>query len=131
VGYKVDVSAHLALGVQWYRERMMDYEAYRQSMQTNPYRKKEAHNTFTLRVTYKAQQETLWINLFSYIRPEDKDSFTRLDIGKRLDNHFAVTIGANVFTGKTHYKDREFGMMRHEDNIYLRFKYNILSAGFD
>jgi hypothetical protein len=124
LGYKVDVSAHLALGVQWYQERMMDYEAYSQSMQANPYRKKEAHNTFTLRVTYKAQQETLWFNLFSYIRPEDKDGFTRLDISKRLDDHFAITLGANVFTGKAHYEDREFGMMRHDDNIYLRLKYN-------
>jgi len=124
LGYRIDLSAKLAVGVQWYQERMMEYAAYEQSVMMNPYRKKRAHNTFTLRLTYKAQQETLWFNLFSYIRTEDKDSFTRIDITKRLDNHFSITAGVNIFTGKDHYEDREFGMVRNDDNAYIRFKYN-------
>ncbi|MCP4151274.1 MAG: hypothetical protein GY757_26255 [bacterium] len=124
VGYRMDFSANLSLGGQWYQERMMDYEAYEQSVMMNPYRKKEAHNTFTLRVTYKAQQETLWLNIFTYYRPQDKDHFTRLDITKRFDDNFAITAGANIFTGEEHYEDREFGMLRHDDNVYIRLKYN-------
>lgn len=124
IGYRMDFSAHLAMGFQWYQELMMDYDAYEQSMMMNPFKKKRAHNTFTVRLTYKAQRETLWVNIFTYLRPDDKDTFTRLDITKRLDDHFSVTLGANVFTGKTHYEDREFGMLRHDDNVYVRFKYN-------
>ncbi|MCP5048167.1 MAG: hypothetical protein GY940_13430 [bacterium] len=124
LGYRVDVSANLGFGVQWYRERMMDYDAYEESVGFGMFRKKEAHNTFTFRLTYKAQQETLWLNLFSYMRPEDKDSFTRLDITKRLDDHFAITAGINIFTGKENYENREFGMLRHDSNVYIRFKYN-------
>ncbi|MCP4220909.1 MAG: hypothetical protein GY765_40145 [bacterium] len=124
IGYKIDFSANLGVGVQWYREQMMDYDAYEMSVGMNPFRKKEGHNTFTVRLTYKAQQETLWLNVFSYIRPEDKDTFTRIDITKRLNDNFSISAGANIFTGKENYEDREFGMLRHDDNIFVRFKYN-------
>jgi hypothetical protein len=124
VGYRMDLSAKLSVGMQFYQERMMDYDAYESSMIMNPYRKKEAHNTYTLRLTYKAQQETLWASVFTYYRPQDNDSFTRIDITKRLDNNFSVTLGAAIFTGKDHYEDREFGMLRHDDNIFVRLKYN-------
>ncbi len=124
VGYRMDLSAHLGFGLQWYQERMMKYGEYEQSMGMSPYRKKGAHNTFTMRLTYKAMQETLWVSVFSYYRPQDKDSFTRLDITKRLGNHFSVTAGAAIFTGEQYYEDREFGMLRHDDNVYVRFKYN-------
>ena len=102
----------------------MDYDAYESTMFMNPYRKKEAHNTYTVRLTYKDQQETLWASVFTYYRPQDNDSFTRIDITKRLDNNFSVTLGAAIFTGKDHYEDREFGMLRHDDNIFVRLKYN-------
>ena len=124
VGYRLDIDAHLSAGAQWYREIMMDYAAYRASVGNNPYSRKKNQDTFTLRLTYKAKQETLWITLFSYIRPQDKDSFTRLDISKRLDNHFSITAGVNLFTGTEHYEDREFGMQRHDDNLFLRLRYN-------
>jgi hypothetical protein len=124
VGYRMDLNAHLSAGVQWYREIMQDYGAYRASVAYNPYSKKKNQDTFTLRLTYKAQQETLWFSLFSYVRPQDKDSFTMVEITKRLDNHFSVAGGINIFTGENFYEDREFGMQRYEDNVYLRLKYN-------
>ncbi len=88
------------------------------------YRKEEAHNTYTLRLTFKAQQETLWINLFTYQRPEDKDAFTTLDITKRFNDHLEFVVGANIFSGTEHYDDREFGMLRNDDNAFARLKYN-------
>jgi hypothetical protein len=124
VGYRKDINAHLSAGIQWYREIMEDYDAYRASVGFNPYSKKKNQDTFTLRLTYKAQQDTLWISLFSYVRPQDKDSFTRLDISKRLDNHFSISGGVSLFTGTDFYEDREFGMQRYEDNVYLRLRYN-------
>ena len=125
VGYKVDLSAKLSVGLQWYRETMMDYKAYEESVSYSAYRKEEHHNTYTARITYKAQQETLIFNLFTYIRPQDKDSFTKIDLTKRLDDNFSITTGASIFTGKDHYEDREFGMLRNEDSVFIRLKFNI------
>jgi hypothetical protein len=127
LGYKVDLSANLTVGLQWYQEKMMDYDQYESSvMSMSPnsyaYRKKELHNTYTLRLTYKAQQETLWINLFSYLRPEDHDSFTKFDISKKVNDNLTFVVGANIFTGKDNYRDREFGMLDNDDNVFIRLR---------
>lgn len=128
-GYRQDLTASFSYGVQWYQEQMMDYEEYEQSVQTNnsaayAYRKKERHNTLTLRLTYKAQQETLWFSFFTYQRPEDKDSFTKFEVSKKFTDNLKVTAGVNVFTGKDNYLDREFGMLRDNDNAFVRMNYS-------
>lgn len=128
VGYRMDFSAHWSAGVQWYQEWMQDYDQYGEALQmanpsAYPYRKKEFQNTYTLRVTFKAQQETLWVNFFTYVRPEDKDSLTKIDITKKLNDNFSVTAGVNIFTGKDHYQDRDFGMLKDNDNAFIRLKY--------
>ncbi|MBL6989102.1 MAG: hypothetical protein ISR65_04965 [Bacteriovoracaceae bacterium] len=123
LGHKIDLSSNLSIGVQWFQEIMMDYDQYKASAQA-PTLKKKSHNTFTLRVTYKTMQETLWFNLFTYIRPDDKDSFTKFDVTKRLDDNFSIAAGVNIFTGKKNYLDRDFGMLKDDDNAFVRFRYN-------
>ncbi len=125
VGYKIDLTGQLTIGTQVYGEYMTDYDAYKKAYGTKPGIKKENQLTYTLRVMYKAQQETLFFNLFSYIRPDDKDSFTKLDVTKRLDNNFSVVLGASIFTGKDGYEAREFGSHRNDDLVYVRFKYDL------
>jgi len=124
MGYRMDLSANLSAGLQWYQEQMLQYDAYEKSVQYSDYRKKEKHNTYTMRLTIKAQQETLFINLFTYQRPEDKDAFTKIDVSKRLNDNLEVVAGANIFEGQEHYEDREFGMLRDNDNVFVRMKYN-------
>ncbi len=124
LGYKLDLNANITAGIQWYREIMSDYEEYEASVGYSPYRKKKNHDTFTLRITYKAMQDTLFANLFTYFRPQDRDSFTRLDITRKINDNFSVTAGISIFTGKDNYIDREFGMLRHDDNIFVRLRYS-------
>ncbi|MCK5882071.1 MAG: hypothetical protein KAG61_00160, partial [Bacteriovoracaceae bacterium] len=87
------------------------------------YYKDEFQNTYTMRVTFKAQQETLWVNLFTYVRPDDRDSFTKLDLTKKLDDNFSLTAGVNIFTGENNYSDRDFGMLKDDSNAFARAKY--------
>lgn len=127
-GYRQDLSAHFSYGVQVYQEMMMNYYAYESSFQTNnpagfAYRKKELQSTYTLRLTYKAQNETLWLSLFSYLRPDDKDALYKFEVSKKLNDQFKVVAGVNVFTGEDNYISREFGMLRDDDNIFVRFNY--------
>lgn len=128
IGYKQDLSANFSYGLQFYQENMMNYDSYKDSyLVNNPtgyaYRKKELQTTYTLRLTYKAQQETLWFSVFSYIRPDDKDSFTKLEVSKKLDDNFKVVFGGNIFTGDDNYASREFGMLKDDDNVFTRFNY--------
>lgn len=127
-GYRMDLSSKFSFGIQAYQERLSDYSNYESSfLSFNPsayaYRKKEVSSTYTLRMTYKMMQETLILGLFTYQRPEDKDSFTKLDLSKRLSDNLIFSSGINVFTGEDNYLDREFGMLRDDDNIYSRIKF--------
>jgi hypothetical protein len=60
----------------------------------------------------------------NYYRPQDKDQYAKIDITKRLDDHLSIVTGANIFTGEDNYRDREFGMLDNDDNVFLRMKYN-------
>lgn len=130
VGYKVDLTGKLTVGAQVYGEYMTDYNQY-EALYVGAHSgskmgiKKENQLTYTLRIIYKMQQETLFFNLFTYIRPDDHDSFTKIDITKRLDNNFSVVAGASIFTGKDGYEGREFGSQRNSDLVYVRFKYDL------
>jgi hypothetical protein len=128
-GYRADLSAKFSLGFQFYQERMMKYREYEQSfLSNNPngfaYRKSEGRNTYTVRLTYKAQQETLNFSLFSYLRPQDKDSFTKFEVSKKINDDLKITTGVNVFTGKDNYRDREFGMLDDADNAFARLTFS-------
>ena len=125
VGYKMDLNANLMVGTQWYLESFQDYDNYEQSVGFNPYRKEKNSNTFTLRVMVKGQQETLFVNLFAYVRPEDHDSFIKLDCSKRMDDNFSIIAGVNIFDGKEGFEAREFGMLKHDDNVFVRLRYNL------
>ncbi|MCT4640984.1 MAG: hypothetical protein N4A33_01725 [Bacteriovoracaceae bacterium] len=128
-GYRQDLSHKFSFGVQLYQEKMMHYEEYEKSFKSNnlqgyKFRKKENQSTYTLRLTYKAQQETLLLSLFSYIRPDDKDSFTKVEASKKINNNLKLTAGINIFSGKNNYENREFGMLRDDDNLYTRLNYS-------
>jgi len=148
-GYRLALSQHLSLGAQIFQEQMNQYEAYEfglLQMVTNQliaqgtssasaeqlaekedlyqFRKEEIHNTFTLRATFKAQQDTIWINFFIYERPQDHDRMIKLDLTKRFDDQVEVVIGANIFEGDENYLDREFAMHKDDDNAFLRLRYS-------
>jgi hypothetical protein len=130
LGYKIDLTGQLTVGAQVYGEYMTDYDQYK-ALYTTAHSgstsgvKEKNQLTYTLRVMYKMQQETLFFNLFTYVRPDDKDSFTNINLTKRLDNNFSVVLGASIFTGKDGYESREFGSQRNSDLIYARFKYDL------
>lgn len=128
VGYRMDLTSRLSFGAQLFQEYMMNYEDYEASyLVVNPsrynYRLKELRNTLTLRLSYKALQDTLFFNFFAYYRPENKDSFLKLEVVRRFSDHFEGAVGANLFDGNENYMDRNFGMLRDADNAFIRLKY--------
>ena len=125
-GYRLDWTANFATGAQWFRESMQDFGAFRASLppQQATVPRARNRNTYTLRLTLKLQQEILRINLFRYERPQDRDRFTKLDFSKRLTDHVVIAAGVNVFDGAQGYEDREFGMLRDDDNAFARIRFS-------
>lgn len=129
LGYRMDLTANFSAGAQFYQEKMLNYSEYENAVRaSNPnsfaFRKKEYQNTITTRLTYKMMQETLYLSLFTYLRPQDKDSFTKFEVSKKVTDNLKITTGVNIFTGSDNYRDREFGMLRDDDNAFLRINYS-------
>lgn len=125
VGYRLDFSESLSFGLQWYQEYMLNYDEYKLSISSARYRKKKAQNTYTARLTLKLMQETLFFNVFCYLRPEDRDSFVKMEVSKKVDNNLLLIFGSNIFTGNRNYKSREFGMLKGDSNIFGRIRYSL------
>lgn len=123
VGYKYQLSADLTASGQVMSEKMLNYDNYEEHLPMGMIAKDEVRNTVTLRLVQTAQQETLRISFFVYHRPQHRDDYLRYWINKRLDDHFDVTIGGNVFSGHPDYLDSEFGMLHQDDNAFVRVKY--------
>lgn len=126
LGYRMDFTASFSAGVQVMTEVMDDYEAYRENLlPDSPVEPaEEQRDTYTLRLTYKAQQDTLLLHFFGYHRPDDRDGFYKTWFAKRVDNNLEVAAGANVFAGAEGFENRDFGMLADDDNAFLRFTYN-------
>ncbi len=130
LGYKLDINANLSFGLQWYQEKMLKYKDYEASVLMNnsnayAFRKKEYSNTFTTRITYKISQDTLIFSLFAYLRPQDKDSFTKFEAAKKINDNLKISTGLNIFTGKENYLNRDFGMLKDDDNVFIRLTISI------
>lgn len=129
LGYRQEISSSFSYGLQIYSEIMDQYSAYKKAYLANApslykYKQNRTRNTYTLRLTYKTQQDTLFLSLFTYYRPEDRDSFIKFEIAKDLTDQFKIVAGVNLFQGKENYLDREFGMLKNSDNAYLRMRYS-------
>ncbi len=123
LGYRYDVSATQTVGTQILSEKMLNYDNYQNNLMPGQIEQTEVRNTYTIRFTQTAQQETLRASMFVYHRPENHDGYLRYWVNKRLDDHFDFTVGGNVFSGDRNYLDSEFGMLREDDNLYGRLKY--------
>jgi len=141
IGYRMDFTQNISAGVQSMIESMNQADGYEkgilgmyqsmgltaaQAAQTPAFvnRLDKTRSTYTLRLGFNAQQETLRVNIFAFERPEDQDSYQKLEITKRLSDALVVATGANFFKGDDLKKDRDFGMLTNEDNGFARIQYN-------
>ena len=66
----------------------------------------------------------MWISLFHYERPQDRDRLSKLDLNKRLSDQVTVATGLNFFDGAPGYEDREIGMLRNGDIFHARPRFS-------
>jgi len=141
IGYRLEFSQHISAGMQSMVESMSQADGYdqgilgmyqqmgltaEQAAQTAAYKYRLAptRHTYTLRLGFKAYQDTLWVNFFAFERPEDEDRYQKLEVVKRLSDALVLATGANVFSGSATKPDRDFGMLDNEDNGFVRVQYN-------
>lgn len=122
VGYEQELISDMTIGVQYYLEWTQDYAALKRTDGNSPFRPDEYRQVMTLRLSYRLLQNNLTLNWFSFWSPTDEDYYLRPSVRYRLDDAWAVTVGANLFGGEEAHTF--FGQFEDASNVYLRLRYS-------
>lgn len=121
VGYEREIAADLTGGLQYYVENMLDYDAYRDSLPEGMRTADEYRHVLTLRLTKLLMSQNLKVGLFVFYSPSDGDAYLRPNVNYKVDDHWIVEVGGNVFTGRRN--DTFFGQFEDASNVYASVRY--------
>jgi len=122
VGYEREIAKEFTAAVQYYLEHMMDYDAYGNGLLARymATRDKDRH-VFTLRLTKLLMNQNLTLSLFTYYSPSDGDAYLRPHAKYKVNDHWTVEAGGNVFMGESDASF--FGQFRNNTNVYAGMRY--------
>lgn len=122
LGYEQEIGKELTASVQYYLERMMDYQAYRDTLPFFMHSRKQDRHVFTVRLTKLLMSQNLTLSLFAFYSPSDDDAYLRPKIGYKIDDHWLVEAGANLFIGARDWTF--FGQFEDSTNMYVSMRYS-------
>ncbi len=120
LGYERELLPRLTLGLQYYLEQTLDYQAL-EAASASPYNPEEFRYLYTTRLNYRMWQDNLVWSLFAFYSPSDEDHYFRPLVSYRYSDNLSFAVGANIFEGaKAH---TFFGQFEDASNVYGRIRY--------
>lgn len=124
VGYEQELAKEFTGAFQYYLEHMMDYDAYRGAAVTRilgeP--RDENRHVFTARLTKLLMNQNLKLSMFTYYSPSDSDAYLRPNISYKVNDHWTVEAGGNVFLGT--WNQTFFGQFEDNTNVYASARFS-------
>lgn len=120
VGYERELVTNLTGTVQYYGERLADYDALRASHPAPEILPEEWRSLLTLRLNYRAMRDNLTAELFTFYSPSDEDYHLRPSVSYRTSDAWQISGGANLFGGDASHTF--FGQLQDNSNVYLRVR---------
>lgn len=115
------IASDLTLGFEYYVELMTDYTLYKSTLPPGFPARKEYRHVVVLQLVKLLYKQNITLQLYGYVSPSDKDTYVRSSLDFRLDDHFTLTTGANLFTG---VDDNTFyGQLESNSNVYMALRY--------
>ncbi|MEF8943022.1 MAG: DUF1302 family protein, partial [Desulfohalobiaceae bacterium] len=99
-GYELEPMKNTTVGGQYYLERMLDYEEYKDSLPPGSEKDDENRHVLTLRLTRLYWMQTLELSLFTFYSPSDQDAYLRPRAVYDVTDNWRVELGGNLFFGK-------------------------------
>lgn len=119
-GYQIQPVEDLSLSVQYYTERMHDYDAYRAALPAGfPVDKRWGH-TVTARLTQFFLHQTLRLSVYAAYNASNGDHFVNPELRYSFTDRIWGAVGANLYGGKPW---GQFGQLARDDNLYLQLRY--------
>ena len=122
LGYEQEIYPDFTMGLQYYLEYMLDYTDYLDTIPPGLKQTDEDRHVITLRLTRLLMNQNLKLSLFTYYSPSDQDAYLRPLIHYKVDDHWAVEAGGNLFWGEDDYTF--FGQFEKNSNIYMGMRFN-------
>ena len=120
-GYERELLPELTGAAQYYLEYMVDHSAYRASLPTGAFVKDEARHVITLRLTKLLMNQNLTLSIFNFYSPSDEDGYLRPKANYKLDDHWTLETGGNIFYGRR--QATFFGQFEDNSNVYIAIRY--------
>jgi hypothetical protein len=121
IGYERELAKEFTGAVQYYVEHMMDHGAYRRSLWFFMPERDANRHVVTLRLTKLLMNQNLMLSLFTYYSPSDQDAYLRPSLSYKVNDHWAVDFGGNVFLGTQ--PTTFFGQFQDNTNVYAGLRY--------
>ncbi len=121
-GYDIDFGNEFRAGFQYFYERRLDYDEYRNALLPRDYFWDEQRHLVTNRLTKHLKNQTLELSLFTFYSPSDNDVYTRPSLTYDITDSWEFTFGANLVWGEDDIT--EFGQMEENKNAYFRLRYS-------
>ena len=119
VGFERDLGGGLSLGSQYYVEYLRNYQAHRNSLGGLSTLGERARHVLTARVRYLAMNQNLQLSFFGFLSPNEKDSFVMPAASYAIDDHWNVSLGANIARGAEYTM---FGQLHANSNVHASLR---------
>ncbi|MCF8105953.1 MAG: hypothetical protein K9K64_10745 [Desulfohalobiaceae bacterium] len=122
IGYEQELATEFTGSIQYYLERLQDYNEYREALPPGSEARDENRHLLTLRLTKLLLNQDLTLSLFTFYSPSDQDVYFRPKASYELSDAWTVVTGGNLFMGK---EDQTFfGQFENNSNWYLGLRYS-------
>jgi hypothetical protein len=118
--YQLQPWEDLTLNLQYYAERMHDYDGYRVSLPPGFPADKRWNHTLGLRATQFFLHQTLRLSVYASRNASNDDYFINPELRYSFTDRVWGALGANVFGGEPW---GPFGQLARDDNVYLQLRY--------
>jgi hypothetical protein len=121
IGYEHELAKNFTASMQYYLERTKNYQAWLENSANPEQLVAENRHLLTLRLSYRAQKQTLLYSIFTFYSPSDKDGYIKPSVNYQYNDQWLLSAGANVFFGEQEYSF--FGQHQDNSNAWLRVRY--------
>lgn len=120
-GYQRALGQNLTLGVQYYGERIQNYDRYVDNLPSQFPGREELRHTLSLRVNRLLKYQTVQLSFFTFYSPNENDYYVNPEIRYEFGDGVWVAAGGNILGGE---KDHTFfGQFEKNDNGYFVLRY--------
>jgi hypothetical protein len=120
-GYKRQMGPSVMLGLQYYGERIRQYDQYRSTLPSGAPEQDRHRSLVTSRATWLSDYQTWKLSFFGYWSPTDEDFYLIPEVWHSLADGVWAAVGGNIFggSGETTF----FGQFDRNDNAYAAIRY--------